>query len=253
MRCASTNATTTCIGHIDHGRPLVRSPINIIHTAVRNECHPLESRPGESCDPGGVSPVSKGRKRKPRKGGRRTDVRGDQTDVAGTPPDLRSHELGVDLMAYLDDLSQDASPAEVEDTLDRRVFTMPYSGATINDEDLPELDPADPDERGLLIQGEHPEYHEAVTDPAWEGAIDGVNPRLHLIFHEIIANQLWADDPPEVWQAARRLREEGMDRHDVLHALAAVMAEHVHFVLAHEEPSNPDAYRRALDALGRDT
>ena len=195
----------------------------------------------------------KGRKRKPGKGGRKTGARGDHTGFAGTSPNLEPYGLGVNPVVYLDDLPPDASPAEVEDVLDRRTFTMPYSGATINDEDFPELDPADPDERGLLIQGEHPEYHEAVTDPAWEGEIDGVNPRLHLIFHEIIANQLWADDPPEVWQAARRLREDGMDRHDVLHALAAVMAEHVYFVLAREEPSDQDAYRRALDALGRDT
>lgn len=112
-------------------------------------------------------------------------------------------------MAHPDDLSPDASPAEVEDTLDRRMFTMPYSSATVDDEDFPELDPA--------------------------------------------ANQLWADDPPEVWQAARRPRAEGIDRHDVLHPLAAVMSERRYFVLARKEPFDPDAYRPALDAPGRDT
>lgn len=155
-------------------------------------------------------------------------------------------------MAHLDDLSPDASPAEVEDVLGGRVFTMACSGATIGDEEFPELDPADPDERGLLIQGEHSGYHQAVTDPVGEGEIDGVDPRPHLIFHEIIANQLWADDPPEVWQAAR-LREKDVDRHDVPRTLAAVLAEHLYFVLAREERYDADAHRRALKALGRDT
>jgi hypothetical protein len=200
-----------------------------------------------------VSPVGKGRKRKPGKGAHETGARYDRSDFARTPPDLHTHELGVGSMAYLDDLSPDASPAEVEDVLDCRVFTMPCAGATIGDEEFPELDPADPDERGLLIQGEHSECHEAVTDPVWEGEIDGINPRLHLIFHETIADQLWADDPPEVRQTARRLREVDMDRHDVLHTLAAVMAGHLYFVLAREEQYDADAYRRAPNALGRDT
>jgi hypothetical protein len=169
-----------------------------------------------------VSPVGKGRKRKPGKGEHETGARYDRSDFARTPPDLHTHELGVGSMAYLDDLSPDTSPADVEDVLDCRVFTMPCADATIDDEEFPELDPADPDERGLLIQGEHSECHEAVTDPVWEG------------------------------QTARRLREVDMDRHDVLHTLA-VMAGHLYFVLAREEQYDADAYRRALNALGRDT
>jgi len=143
------------------------------------------------------------------------------------------------------------SRAEVEDTVDRRVFAMPYYGTTIDGEDFPKLNPADPDERGLLIHGEHVEYHQALADPRWEGEIDGVNPRLHLALHEVIANQMWDGDPPEAWQAARRLREHGMDRHDVLHELMGVAVEHLHPALARAEPFDPDAYRRALNTLGR--
>ena len=163
---------------------------------------------------------------------------------------MASPDHGFTMAAYLDDLPADASRSEIEDTMERRVFVMPYYGTTIRGEDFPELNPADPDERGLLIEGEHPEYHQALADPAAEGEIDGVNPRLHLAMHEVIANQLWADDPPEAWQAARRLTERGMDRHDVLHELMGVMVEHMHPTLARHEPFDVDAYRRALNSLG---
>jgi pRiA4b ORF-3-like protein/uncharacterized protein DUF1841 len=197
--------------------------------------------------------VSKGRKRKPGKGGRKTSARRERPRLSGPPFGVEPPEHGFEMAAYLDDLSPEVSRAEVEDTMDRRVFTMPYYGTTIRGQDFPKLNPADPDERGLLIEGEHPEYHQVLADPAWEGEIDGVNPRLHLTMHEVIANQLWADDPPEAWHAARRLRDRGMDRHDVLHELLGVMVEHMHPVLARSAPFDSDAYRRALSGLGRDT
>jgi hypothetical protein len=155
----------------------------------------------------------------------------------------------VDAEAYLHDLPPTLSPSEVENALDRRMFAMPYLGATIGGEEFPVLDPADPDERGLLIQGEHPEYHAVLADTLSEAEIDGVNPRLHVAIHEIIANQLWDGDPPEVWRAARRLRDRGMDRHDILHALMSVQVELMHPVLVDKTPFDIDAYRQALDDL----
>ena len=37
--------------------------------------------------------------------------------------------------------------------------------------------------------------------------------------HRVIS-ELWDDDPPETFAAARRLFSDGLDRHDVIHALA---------------------------------
>ena len=84
------------------------------------------------------------------------------------------------------------------------MFTMPYFGTRIGEEDFPRLDPGDSDERRLLIEGEHPEYHAALLDPGFDGEVDGVNPRLHIGIHEVVANQLWDGDPPEAWHAAKR-------------------------------------------------
>ncbi|MGH8776035.1 MAG: DUF1841 family protein [Jiangellaceae bacterium] len=140
---------------------------------------------------------------------------------------------------------------EVQGALERRTFAMPYFGTRIGDEVYPMLDPNDPDERGILIEGEHPEYHAALADPSFHGEIDGVNPGLHVAFHEIVAHQLWDDDPPEAWRAAQRLRDQGHERHDILHALAHVVATDLHGTLTTGQAVDDAAYRQALEALGR--
>ena len=103
----------------------------------------------------------------------------------------------------------------------------------------------------MLIEGEHPEYHEALADPDAD-TVEGVNPRLHITVHEIIANQLWDDNPPEVWQAARRLLATGMDRHNVLHAIGEVLVEHLHGLLSGRGPTDPARYVEEIEKLGRD-
>lgn len=191
-----------------------------------------------------MSPVSKGRKRKPAKAGRKRHARRQVLDMPRV-------EQGSVPAVYLDDLPPLASTAEIERTLDRRLFTMPFAGATIDGEDFDRLNPSDPDERGLLIQGEHPELHAALADPHFDNEAAGFSPRFHLTMHEVIANQLWDNDPPEVWQAAQRLRDQGVDRHDILHRLLDLMVTHMHPVMVDKKPFDTDAYRRDLDDLGR--
>jgi uncharacterized protein DUF1841 len=191
-----------------------------------------------------VSPVSKGRKRKPAKAGRKEHV---TRQVRDTP---RVEQTAAPT-AYLDDLPPLASTAEIERTLDRRQFTMPFTGTTIDGEDFDRLNPSDPDQRGLFIKGEHPELHAALADPDFDPKVVGFSPRFHLTMHEVIANQLWDNDPPEVWQAAQRLRGQAVDRHNILHALLDIMVTHMHPALANKKPFDTDAYRRDLDELGR--
>jgi hypothetical protein len=170
--------------------------------------------------------------------------------TARTHPELADGRGRQLAMSYAGDLLEDGfDPAALEDAIARRAFAMPYVGTTIGDEDYPSLDPADPDDRGLLITGEHPEYHAALEDPFADAEIDGVNPRLHLAVHEMVANQLWDDDPPEAWRAAQRLLAAGMERHDVLHELAGVATELLWHALTDHRPVDLDAYRAALDAL----
>jgi len=152
--------------------------------------------------------------------------------------------------AYLAGLDlDDVRPEDLPDLLERRMFAAPSVGTRIGGEEFPFLDPSDPDDRGMLIEGEHPEYHDALADPGSD-TVDGVNPRLHITVHEIVANQLWDDEPPEVWQAAKRLSATGMDRHDVLHAIGEVLVEHLHGALT-GQPVDLERYVAQIDALGR--
>jgi hypothetical protein len=163
-----------------------------------------------------------------------------------------AYEEGTDaspIRQFLHGLDTGGGLADAQDALDRRMFAMPYFGTRIGEEDYPRLDPGDPDERRLLIEGEHPEYHAVLEDPGFDGEIDGVNPRLHIAIHEAVANQLWEDDPAEAWGAAKRLHDAGVDRHDVLHQLGSVVATHLHGALTNRQAVDLAAYRQALDAL----
>jgi hypothetical protein len=178
------------------------------------------------------------------------DAVDDMACAIGRPGD--PEPLAVDVAdAYLAGLDLDElEPEDLVDVLERRMFAIPAVGARIGSEEFPFLDPSDPDDRGMFIEGEHPEYHAALADSDSD-TVDGVNPRLHVTVHEIVANQLWDDEPPEVWQAARRLSATGMDRHDVLHAIGEVLVQHLHGVLSGQGPTDPARYVQAVDELGR--
>jgi len=115
--------------------------------------------------------------------------------------------------------------------------------------ELSELD--DPDVRGYVIRMEHPEIDEALREGRDAVELDGqqVNPRLHLAMHEVVANQLWDDDPPEVWETAQRLLDRGYERHEILHMLASTMADQIRSALHEQQPYDHAAHVGALRAL----
>jgi hypothetical protein len=78
------------------------------------------------------------------------------------------------------------------------------------------------------------------------------NLRLHAIFHMIVENQLAMAEAAVVATLAR-LEEEGLSRHDAIHAIGSVLAEHVYDLLK-EEPGPPSggpnvAYAERLSGL----
>lgn len=196
-------------------------------------------------------PKSRGRKKASKKQSRgRLHAVPDQGSVL--QPDSHGEDIPVG-RALLAGLAGAEGSDERQRAIERRTFAMPYFSTRIGGDDFQELDPNDPDERAILIEGEHPEYHDALADPGFEGEVDGVNPRLHLAMHEIVANQLWDNDPPETWHAARRLRDLGHDRHDILHAIGEVVMTHLHASLMAQKVFDLERYCAELDQLGRDT
>jgi Domain of unknown function (DUF1841) len=123
--------------------------------------------------------------------------------------------------------------------------------AVLGELDLTLADLADPDLRSLVIRHEHPQFEDALQADRDEIDLGGepFNPRLHLAMHEIVATQLWDDDPPEVWDAAARLLDAGYDRHEILHMLAAPVAEQVWGALHEDLPYDREQHRAALEAL----
>ena len=94
---------------------------------------------------------------------------------------------------------------------ERRAFTLPPTSGEYDGVDLSLINRDDPVERRLVIEAEHPELRRALQTGQREIHLwdTTVNPVLHIAMHEIVANQLWANAPPEVWQTAKRLPTAG--------------------------------------------
>jgi hypothetical protein len=113
------------------------------------------------------------------------------------------------------------------EALSRRAFALPFLSGRHGEVDLASLNPADPAERRLLLEFEHP------------GAA-----KEHLAEHERLAARLWAGDPPQLWETAEALLDLGYERHDILHRLIEVIDRH---------GDDADALRGALRALRHDS
>lgn len=50
---------------------------------------------------------------------------------------------------------------------------------------------------------------------------------LHAAIHAVVENQLAMDDQAIVRDTLQRLLEEGLNRHDALHAIGAILAERI--------------------------
>jgi hypothetical protein len=76
------------------------------------------------------------------------------------------------------------------------------------------------------------------------------NLKAHAMFHVIVENQL-AENLESVVRAMDRLKEEGLSRHDAVHAIASVVAEHSHNLFnAKADPNNSQAiYNAAVERL----
>jgi Domain of unknown function (DUF1841) len=133
----------------------------------------------------------------------------------------------------------------------RRSFAVPRRAGQLEGIDLDQLNPADPDDRHLLILAGHPELSAAIENNVRELMLHGrtVNPQLHITLHEVVANQLWDDTPHEVWRTAQRLLGRGYDRHAVLHMLASVVSDQLWDALHDHRPIDPERYDLALRKL----
>jgi len=136
---------------------------------------------------------------------------------------------------------------------DRRSWAVPPAHGFYQELDLQLLDPGDEDQRALLLEALHPDFAGALQGD--DDVIIGgelVNPRLHVAMHQVVANQLLADDPPETWQAVQRLAGLGYDWHNIMHMIASLVTEDVYGVLQEHRKPDPAGYARRLNQLPGD-
>jgi hypothetical protein len=76
------------------------------------------------------------------------------------------------------------------------------------------------------------------------------NRKAHAVFHVIVENQI-AENLEPVVRAMSRLTAAGLARHDVVHAIAAVVAAHVRDLLTAgvDAPNAQAAYHAAIERL----
>ncbi len=115
-------------------------------------------------------------------------------------------------------------------------------------DDRSALDP--PARRLLSILELHPEFR-----VFWEGAepTPEDNPFIHVMYHDLLEQQLEAGSPPEAREALARLIEErGLERHEALHELLRVLVLEMYRMASTKGRFDQEAYRARLEKLGRD-
>lgn len=119
---------------------------------------------------------------------------------------------------------------------------------------FPDADPAERDEQTVaeLIENDHPELVAAITAGRELVRIEGgheINPSLHLAVHEIVVEQILADDPREMWVTAVRLLNQGYDRHEILHMLGSTVSNQVFGMLGESQSYDREQHVEELAAL----
>ena len=140
------------------------------------------------------------------------------------------------------------SPTPLTGALGRSLGARIYRGL-----DLELLDLGNEDKRTFLIEAQHPEFAAALRGDE-NMVVDGepVNPRLHVAMHQIVANQLLADDPPETWQTVQRLDGLGYDWHNIMHTITSLVSEDIYRSLKEHRQPDPAGYARRLNELPGD-
>ena len=73
------------------------------------------------------------------------------------------------------------------------------------------------------------------------------NTRIHATIHAIVETQVALGDDTPVRDVLERLQSEGLNRHEAIHAVGRVLAEHMHGMMSGKEQSddpNQEYFRR---------
>jgi hypothetical protein len=110
------------------------------------------------------------------------------------------------------------------------------------------LEAPDPEE---WLELDEQERIDLVREYHRRAGIDLPNEKLHATLHAIVEAQIALKEETPVGRIAQRLIGEGLDRHNAIHAIGMVLAEHIYDVLkttkSDKDPNAP--YFAALERL----
>jgi hypothetical protein len=75
------------------------------------------------------------------------------------------------------------------------------------------------------------------------------NPTLHAVIHTVVETQVAMGDALPVARTLQRLITEGLDRHEAVHAIGAMLASHMDALQAGDLPAGIDANEIYYDQL----
>ena len=80
---------------------------------------------------------------------------------------------------------------------------------------------------------------------------DGTKPVLHVLIHQIIENQIDAQDPPETAETLEQLMQQGLTRHEAVHKIGAVLIGDISEMMQHRQTFDNQRYVQSLRQLVR--
>jgi hypothetical protein len=79
------------------------------------------------------------------------------------------------------------------------------------------------------------------------------NAKVHAVIHAVVESQIALGDEIPVRRTLQRLMSEGLDRHDAIHAIGSIVAQHIFDLVSAPEAASKadpnDAYNAALERL----
>ncbi len=75
------------------------------------------------------------------------------------------------------------------------------------------------------------------------------NPFLHDAIHEIVENQIRAEEPKETKETLDRLIGLGYTRHEAIHKIGTIVVEDIYNVLKKKQEFNEKIFIKKLHAL----
>ncbi|MDH3431766.1 MAG: DUF1841 family protein [Gammaproteobacteria bacterium] len=106
----------------------------------------------------------------------------------------------------------------------------------------------DPDPQCWLALDEY-ERIAVVLEYHREAGVDVPGEDTHALLHVVVENQVAMGKEAPTEAVLRRLIDENLDRHDAIHAIACILANHMYEMLHGNNVLSNDEYYAALEQL----